>query len=200
MPPPELVTTTITWPPSRETHIITAIINGTWTAIPAYQTANLTLFPNYIPYSTTTKPPPTTVIGARPPPPFASGSPTSTASSSGDGPLNAAQWRNWGLVILAVVVLAIIGGFTLRRYRKGRPKKQEPGNFVSVGEDDQEGTGGGGASPAPGASSISLATLGGHHHHHHHPSQVGGTESNVRERRNSQPIPRVLDMDRTMRS
>ncbi|KAI7822645.1 hypothetical protein BC939DRAFT_503655 [Gamsiella multidivaricata] len=187
-------TTTITWPPTRETHIITTILNGSTITIPAYQTANLTLFPNYTTITTTTKPPPTTVIGANPPPPYVSGSPTSTATNQGDGPSTAVLWRNWGLVVLAVVILAIIGGLALRHYRSGRTKKQEPGTFAPVGEDD-----GGTSSTIPGGSSISLGTLGGHHHHHH-PSQSAVTDSNVRERRNSQPIPRALDLDGHSRS
>ncbi|KAI8602854.1 hypothetical protein EDD21DRAFT_370712 [Dissophora ornata] len=198
--------TTISWPPASETHIITTVINGTTVSIPAYQTANITLFPNNTISTTTTKPPPTTVFGVVPPPPYVSGSPTSTASASGDGASKAVLWRNWGLVIMAVVILAVIGGLTLRRYKSGRAKKQEPGSFAPVDEDDGEsdrGRIGGTGTPSttPGGSSISLATLGGHHHHHHHhQSQVASSNSNVRERRNSQPIPRALDLDRNSRT
>ncbi|KAI1314340.1 hypothetical protein EDD11_002281 [Mortierella claussenii] len=205
--------TTIIWPPPLETHSVTAIVNGTIITIPAYQTANVTIFPNYThtTTTTTTKPPPTTVIGVNPPPPYVSGSPTSTVSTPDDGSdSKAVLWRNWGLVVLGVVILAVVGGLILRRYRSGRTKKQEPGNFTPVGEDDEEsegrrGTGGNGSSSTiPGASSISLATLGGHQpplsSYHHHQNQTAASNSNVRERRNSQPIPRALDLDRGSRS
>ncbi|KAF9109698.1 hypothetical protein BGX27_007304 [Mortierella sp. AM989] len=195
-------TTTINWPPTTETHIITTVINGTPTSIPAYQTANITLFPNYTAITTTTKPPPTTVIGVVPPPPYIPGS--STSGSNPEDGSSDNTLRNWGLIISAVVVLAVIGGLALRHYKSGRTKKQEPGNFAPVGEDDGEserggrgGSGVGGASTIPGGSSISLATGG---HHHHHQSQVTASNSNVRERRNSQPIPKALDLEGSSRS
>lgn len=188
--------TTITWPPVKETHIITTFVNGSIISIPAYQTANETMFTNAtLSASTTTKPPPTTVFGAQPPPPYVSGSPTSTSSNKGNGPSNAIVWRNLGLVILAVVILAVMGGFMLKRHRSGQAKKQEPRNFTQVGEDDGESerggrTGDGDSSNIPGGSSISLATLG----------PAAGTSSIVRERRNSQPIPRALDLGGNLRS
>ncbi|KAF8977435.1 hypothetical protein BGZ46_007388 [Entomortierella lignicola] len=188
---------------TKETGIITTVINGTTTFIPAYQTGNLTLFP-----TTTTKPPLTTVFGALPPPPYVSGSPTSTSSPDNGSSTNTTL-RNCGIVIASIVVLAFIAGLTYRRYRSGRTKKQEPRPFTPVGEDDGDsergghsGVGGvGGNSTIPGGSSISLTTLGGHHHlHHHHQSQVAASNSNVRERRNSQPIPRALDLEGNSRS
>ncbi|KAF8928411.1 hypothetical protein BGZ47_001650 [Haplosporangium gracile] len=205
MPDGKTTVTSIIWPPARETHIVTAAINGVITSIPASQTANITLFPpNITTTTTTTKPPPTTVFGVNPPPPYVSGSPTAIASSSGDGSGKSTAWRNWGLVIMAAVILAIIGGLVLKRYRAGREKKQEPGNFVSVGEDDGENERGvvGGGSGTGG--SISLATLGhgqGQGQGQGAQSQLNQTNnSNVRERRNSQPIPRSLDLDGPLRS
>jgi hypothetical protein len=92
----------------------------------------------------------------------------------------------------------------LKRYRAGRGKKQEPGNFVSVGEDDGEserGVVGGGTGTGGG---ISLATLGhgqGQGLGQGAQSQLNQTSNNnVRERRNSQPIPRSLDLDGPVRS
>lgn len=107
---------------------------------------------------------------------------------------------------MAAVILSIIGGLFLRRYRAGRTKKQEPGNFVSVDEDDGENEQGVGGGVSGTGVSISLATLG--HIHGHGQGQGQGVQSqldhtrdnNVRERRNSQPIPRALDLDRPMRS
>lgn len=103
---------------------------------------------------------------------------------------------------MAVVILSIIGGLVLKRYRAGREKKQEPGNFVSVGEDDGESERGVVGSGTGG--SISLATLG--HGQGQGQGQGGQSElnqtgnNNVRERRNSQPIPRSLDLDGPLRS
>lgn len=114
-------------------------------------------------------------------------------------------------MVLGIVVLAAIGSVVLKRYRSGQAKKQEPRNFTQVGEDDGESergrrTADGSTSDLPGTgaggSSISLATLGGLHH----PSQVAvavagsSVSSNVRERRNSQPIPRTLDLGGNLRS
>ncbi|KAG9064136.1 hypothetical protein KI688_003322 [Linnemannia hyalina] len=132
MPNEKTTVTSIIWPPVKETHIVTAAINGVITSMPASQTANITLFPTGINMTstTTTKPPPTTVFGVNPPPPYYSGSPTAVASSSGDGSGKSSAWRNWGLVIMAAVILSVIGGLVLKRYRAGREKKQEPGNFT----------------------------------------------------------------------
>ncbi|KAG0011496.1 hypothetical protein BGZ81_002146, partial [Podila clonocystis] len=145
---------------TRETQIITIIVNGTSTGVPAYQTANVTLFPHY--NTTTTKAPATTVHGPIPLPPY---DPNHPSSSSADQD-KSVTLRNWGLIIMGLIILAIIGGVALRRYRSGRTKKQEPGNFMTVGEDDNElggsmGGSGIGGSGMPGASSVSLATLGG---------------------------------------
>ncbi|KAF9932855.1 hypothetical protein FBU30_007186 [Linnemannia zychae] len=207
----EKTVTSIIWPPARETHNITVAINGIITTLPASQSYNNTLFPtgSVNISTTTTKPPPTTVIGINPPPPYISGSPTSTANSSGDGSGKSTAWRNWGLVIMAAVILSIIGGLFLRRYRAGRTKKQEPGNFVSVGEDDNDenergiGGGGGGGTSSGTGGSIGMVTLGqGQGQGQGTPSQINQASSlnNVRERRNSQPIPRALDLDGPRRS
>ncbi|KAG0359484.1 hypothetical protein BG005_000712 [Podila minutissima] len=176
---------------TRETQIITIIVNGTSTGVPAYQTANVTLFPHY--NTTTTKAPATRVVGPDPPPPY---DPNQPSSSSTDQD-KSVTLRNWGLIVMGLVILAIVGGVALRRYRSGRTKKQEPGNFMTVGEDDIDlggsmGGSGIGGSGIPGASSVSLATLGGVGSGAH-----GATvDSTIRERRNSvglQPIPRAMD-------
>ncbi|KAF9439308.1 hypothetical protein BGZ76_003838 [Entomortierella beljakovae] len=194
-----VTTTSIQWPPTKETHTITAVINGTTTFIPAYQTANVTLFPNFTTTTTTTKPPPTTVFGAAPPPPYVSGAPTST--SNPDNGSSGNTIRDWALIVSSVVVLAAVGTVLLRRYRSGRAKKQEPGNFTPMGEDDGESEhiGRNGSSVIPG-SSISLATLGHHHHQNQATASANNTSVNVRERRNSQPIPRALDLEGNCRS
>ncbi|KAF9417015.1 hypothetical protein BGZ94_010062 [Podila epigama] len=180
----------------RETQLITAIINGTSTLIPAYQTANITLFP-----TTTTKAPATTVTGIGPPPPFGS-SPSGNGGSNEDS--RSITLRNWGLVVLGLVVLAFIGVMALRRYRSGRSKKQEPGTFMTVGEDDLDhdeddrirgassggGHAGGGGGGGGGGAGINLAILGGAGGSHGHST----TDATIRERRNSvglQPIPRA---------
>ncbi|ORZ18330.1 hypothetical protein BCR41DRAFT_45389 [Lobosporangium transversale] len=192
--------TSITWPPATETHIVTTVWNGSIISIPAYQTANVTLFPGFtLTTTTTTKPPPTTVIGANPPPPF--GAPASAESDSEDGSSSrAVLWRNWTLVCLGVVILATVGGLALKRYRSGWTKKQEPGTFAPFDEDDGGGTGGGGGSGGGGGTSstipgsaISLVTVSGQNH------QTVNSNNNVRERRNSQPIPRALDLERSSR-
>ncbi|KAK5798831.1 hypothetical protein F5H01DRAFT_358405 [Linnemannia elongata] len=204
MPNEKTTVTSIVWPPVKETHIVTAAINGVITSIPASQTANITLFPsNMTTTTTTTKPPPTTVFGVNPPPPYVSGSPTAVASSSADGNGKSTAWRNWGLVIMAAVILSIIGGLVLKRYRAGREKKQEPGNFVSVGEDDGESEQGVGGGSGTGGS-VGFTTIGhgqGQGQGQGGQSQLNQTSNNnVRERRNSQPIPRSLDLDGPLRS
>lgn len=101
---------------------------------------------------------------------------------------------------MVVVILLIIGGLALKRYRAGREKKQEPGNFVSVGEDDGEterGVVGGGSGTG---GSISLATLGQGQGQGAQSQLNQANNNNVRERRNSQPIPRSLDLDGPMRT
>ncbi|KAF9977949.1 hypothetical protein BGZ73_004389 [Actinomortierella ambigua] len=180
MPPPEK-TIPFPAPTPLNTQIITFSYNGSTTHIPAYQTANVTMFPN-----ATTKAPVTTVMGSKPPPPFDRNA-HDTDSDANSGIV----WRNWGLVIMSVVIVSLMVYIGVRRYRSGRAKKQEPaGDFMSVGEDDDLHR-----SPLPGGSVISLATLGG---------GSGGqgtgsattTASTVRERRNSvgvQPLPRAMD-------
>ncbi|KAG0046345.1 hypothetical protein BGZ83_008487 [Gryganskiella cystojenkinii] len=220
--------TTITWPPIKETHIITArLYDGAITSISAQQSMNVTLFPNYTLSitTTTTRPPPTTVVGLEPPPPYVSGSPTNESDDPGTS--KATTIRTWALVVAGIVLLALVGGLLWRRYRMriGRAKKQEPArHFVSVDEDDGEsdrgrghglgggshsrisisglsgvidiggtggGTGGGTTETLPDGS-IALSNLGG---------GGGGSSSQqnynnqVRERRNSQPVPRKLELD-----
>ncbi|KAG0268614.1 hypothetical protein DFQ27_006252 [Actinomortierella ambigua] len=183
MPPPEkTIASPQPTPTSVNTQIITFTYNGSTTVIPAYQTANHTMFPHV-----TTRAPVTTVIGSWPPPPIDASAPPSMNSDANNGIV----WRNWGLVSLSVIIVGLLAYIGVRKYRSGRTKKQEPtGDFMSVGEDDDLHR-----SPLPGGSVISLATLGGG-------SGGQGTgsattaASTVRERRNSvgvQPLPRAMD-------
>ncbi|GJJ79063.1 hypothetical protein EMPS_11422 [Entomortierella parvispora] len=241
--------TTITWPPALETHMITArFYDGAvamTTTLPAHSSVNGTFFPNYTLSinTTTTRSPPTTVLGLEPPPPYTSGvSPYSNADGSGSsGPSKATQIRTWALVVAGVVLVALVGGLMLRRYRRriGRAKKQEPvRHFMTVGEDDGEsdrgdgigpgglgGGGGGGAGSShinvsgldgPGTSSlgggagigssgletlpdgsIALSNLGASSSQQSYNNPT--SSNNVRERRNSQPVPRQLELDGKLR-
>ncbi|KAF9586195.1 hypothetical protein BGW38_008632 [Lunasporangiospora selenospora] len=189
MPAPTL--TSIQWPPAKETHLIITVINGTPTTIPANQTANVSLFSGSNATLSSTRAPPTTVFGADPPPPFNASN--NNTSDSEDGPSKSIVWRNWGIVIGVAIALVAIGGVVLKKYKSGRNKKQEPGNFVTVSEDDGEIDMGGSLSYPTGIqrNSVNLTTLVGH---------GGGTSNNtVRERRNSmgtQGSPKALDLDR----
>ncbi|KAG0240698.1 hypothetical protein BGW41_006695 [Actinomortierella wolfii] len=185
MPPPEKTTPPPEPIATKNTQIITFTYNGSTTLIPAYQTANVTMFPNV-----TTKAPVTTVVGSLPPPPFDPNAPQDSSGDTNSGIV----WRNWGLVIMSVVIVGLVAFIGVRKYRSGRAKKQEPtGDFMSVGEDDGDDSHSH-RSPLPGGSVISLATLGG---------GTGGqgtasatTTSTVRERRNSvgvQPLPRAME-------
>jgi hypothetical protein len=222
--------TTITWPPLLETHIITArLYNGAIATISAHQTTNTALFPSYtLINTTTTRPPPTTVIGLNPLPPYVSGVSPSSSYSDDDGSngssSKAALIRTWALVVAGIVLVALVGGLFVRRYRMriGRAKKQEPvRHFMTVGEDDGEsdrGMGGshisvsglgaagtidgsgGGVGDAGGTlpdGSIALSNMGGASSQQHYSSQ--SSSNNVRERRNSQPVPRQLELDGKLR-